>query len=142
MILPTAVNFIFVLILIVLMRKQIKLVSILAPYTAKQNKIKYLTLMKVNIILGISFLVQEIPLLGAFGVCITSVNHSEVAATQCTHNIILTATFAFGKPLDLLIYASLSARFRQEFMKLFRTEKKNPDEMFNQMKHDLPVVLP
>jgi hypothetical protein len=119
MILPTAVSLTFLLILIVLMRKQIKLMSILAPHTAKQNKIKYLTLMKVNIILGISFLVQEIPLLGYYGVLISSADFSEVVEAGCYHYMVMTASFAFGKPLDLLIYASLSTAFRKEFLKFF-----------------------
>jgi hypothetical protein len=124
MILPTAVCLIFLLILLVLLRKQIKMVSIIAPHTAKKNKIKYLTLMKVNIILGISFLVQESPLLGYYGVLLASADVSENLKARCYINMIMTTTFAFGKPLDLLIYASLSTKFRQELMKLFRIREK------------------
>jgi uncharacterized membrane protein len=128
MILPTAVSLIFILILLVLMRKQIKLVSMMAPHTAKKNTIKYITLMKVNVILGISFLLQEIPLLVALGVFISTTDFSEGMSTQCIYNMIMTVTFAFGKPLDLFIYASLSTTFRQEFIKLFRIREKKNDQ--------------
>jgi hypothetical protein len=101
------------IILWILMRRQIKAVSVLASHTKKP--VKYLQLMKISIFLGISFVVQEIPqvILQAllFGTDLPSVRKFHSISS-----IVMTLSFAIGKPVDLIIYSMQSEAFRSKFV--------------------------
>jgi hypothetical protein len=103
-------------------RKEIKKVALMRiNYVNNKSKnVKYLTLMKINIILGISFIVQECPMFWSFIHMSSTSSYSDIANMQSMVHIYSAVVFAIGKPLDVIIYASLSVAVRKEFLKLLR----------------------
>lgn len=124
--LPICIYFICIVFLIVLVRKEITRMSHLAPASSLKvlRNVKYLILMKVHIYLGISLFLQETPILvstflGTFGQSITGIKNASSVVL-----IFMFQTFAIGKPMDLLIYASLSQKVKTALLNIICCRNK------------------
>lgn len=124
--LPICIHFICTVLLIFLVRKEITRMSNLAPTSSLKalRNVKYLILMKVHIYLGISFFLQETPILvttnlGSFGQSLTGIKNASSVVL-----IYMFQTFAIGKPIDLLIYASLSQKVKTELLNIICCRNK------------------
>lgn len=118
-IIPFIVHFISILILVVLLIKHIRTLSLLASNIAVE-RVRYVVLMKVNIAMGVSFILQELPVILFF-------LYQFVYSEKEVYNLafyeqyqgfatsVMSISFCVGKPIDLLIYCSLSKAFREEF---------------------------
>lgn len=100
--------------------------SHLAPASSLKalRNVKYLILMKVHIYLGISLFLQETPILvstflGTFGQSITGIKNASSVVL-----IFMFQTFAIGKPIDLLIYASLSQKVKTALLNIICCRNK------------------
>lgn len=116
--LPICIQFVCTILLIFMVRKEINRLSHLRSTSRALKNLNYLILIKVHIYLGISFIIQEAPIYVAF--ILTNVSWGE-KNMQTTNSIILIymyQTFAIGKPIDLLIYASLSQKVKSELMNI------------------------
>lgn len=124
--LPICIHFTCTVLLIFLVRKEIKRMSNLAPTSSLKalRNVKYLILMKIDIYLGISFFLQETPILVStvFGSFIQSLTGIKNASSVVL--IYMFQTFAIGKPIDLLIYASLSQKVKTELLNIICCRNK------------------
>ena len=121
---PFVLHFISIVLLIILLTKHIRTLSVLV-HNAPVERIKYVSLLKVNIGLGISFFLQELPIIFFFiyQVVLVSdhVTYDKIYSKyQGVAIAIMSISFSIGKPIDLMIYASLSQSFKQEIRKLIR----------------------
>ena len=121
---PFMLHFISIVLLIILLTKHIRTLSVLV-HNAPVERIKYVSLLKVNIGLGISFFLQELPIIFFFiyQVVLVSdhVTYDKIYSKyQGVAIAIMSISFSIGKPIDLMIYASLSQSFKQEIRKLIR----------------------
>lgn len=124
-VLPFTLHCIIIVILVVLLTKQIRVLSVLAENIAIE-RVKYLLLMKVNIALGLSFMLQELPVI-TFIMYQFLFNSDRLDSDktgmeyQGYVTVIMSISFCIGKPIDLLIYSSLSKAFKEELNHLLRS---------------------
>lgn len=119
-ILPFIFHLITIVILVIFLTKHIRTLTVLTNNIAVE-RVKYIVLMKVNIGLGLSFLLQEMPLiislLSQIGIS-ENIKDSNIEATgtkfQGYTTVLMSISFCIGKPIDLLIYCSLSKAFKEE----------------------------
>jgi hypothetical protein len=124
MLFPMILHCVCVVILAVLLKKQIMAVAKLHVSKKQRSKVKYLQLLKISAILGISFLVQEMPQ-AVTQVYIFAGNEDSVSKFNSLSFVMMSISFAFGKPADMLIYASQSNSFRTTLSKwICRSKKK------------------
>jgi hypothetical protein len=122
--LPLLIHIVELLVLQYLYRKSIRnlaaLTSNIKPKITK--KVKFVVLMRVNMFLGISFVLQELPsvVLPLWGLYDPQVYNSAFDASQGLFIISISISFMIGKPIDVLIYASLSTAFRKQIKKILR----------------------
>ena len=111
--------------LIYLVRKEIARLSFLTPNGSKKVllNVNYLVLIKVHIYLSISFIVQEIPIFVVFFLSQSSQSAQDSIKMQSLIQIFMFQSFAVGKPIDFLIYASLSRLVKGELQKMFCCRK-------------------
>ena len=111
--------------LIYLVRKEIARLSFLAPNGSKKVllNVNYLVLIKVHIYLSISFILQEIPIFVIFFLSQSSQSAQDSIKMQSLIQIFMFQSFAVGKPIDFLIYASLSRLVKGELQKMFCCRK-------------------
>ena len=111
--------------LIYLVRKEIARLSFVAPNGSKKVllNVNYLVLIKVHIYLSISFIVQEIPIFVVFFLSQSSQSAQDSIKMQSLIQIFMFQSFAVGKPIDFLIYASLSRLVKGELQKMFCCRK-------------------
>lgn len=104
-----------------LVKKEIKKMSFLTPVksTKISKSVKYIILIKVHIFLGISFILQETPIYISFFVLYFSKNIESVKNANSIVVSYMILTFAIGKPIDLIIYASLSQKVKSELKRIF-----------------------
>lgn len=116
-----------------MLHKNIRSLSVLTN-NATVKRIKYVMLMKINIGLCFSFVLQELP----FNILLFlqfayheggNTNIENLSVFQGVVTSILSISYSVGKPVNLLIYSSLSSSFKQEmgsilmkFKSLFRCE--------------------
>lgn len=124
--LPICIHFICTVFLIFLVRKEIKKMSYLVPISNLKalRNVKYLILIKIHIYLGISFFLQESPILVSivYGSFVQSLAGLKNANSLVS--IFMFQTFAIGKPIDLLIYASLSQKVKTELLNIICCRNK------------------
>lgn len=119
-ILPFVFHLITIVALVIFLTKHIRTLTVLTNNIAVE-RIKYIVLMKVNIGLGLSFILQEMPLiislLSQIGIS-ENIKESNIEATgaqfQGYTTVLMSISFCIGKPIDLLIYCSLSKAFKEE----------------------------
>lgn len=104
--------------LVVLLHKNVRSLSVLTN-NATVKRVKYVMLMKINIGLCFSFVLQELP----FNVLLflqfahhegESTNIGNLSLFHGVATSILSISYSIGKPVNLLIYSSLSSSFKQE----------------------------
>ena len=119
--LPILIHILCTFFIILLVRKEIKRVSFLTPSSGVKihKNVKYLVLIKVHILLGISFIFQEVPIY-ASPIIAATFQMSEVSETaQAIVTVIMFQAFAVGKPVDVIIYASLSKKVKSDLKRIF-----------------------
>ena len=119
---PFALNVVSIIALIILLAKHIRTLSLLV-HNVTGRQIKYVVLMKVNICLGMSFILQELPVIVLqFYQFKNNDGGAETESIffeyQGITNIAMSISFCIGKPIDLLIYSSLSKAFQEEMKHL------------------------
>ena len=119
---PFALNVVSIIALIILLAKHIRTLSLLV-HNVTGRQIKYVVLMKVNICLGVSFILQELPvIILQFYQFKNNEGGAETKGIffeyQGITNIAMSISFCIGKPIDLLIYSSLSKAFQEEMKHL------------------------
>ena len=116
---PLFLNIVSITCLIVLLTKQIRAVSILV-HNVNVKRVKYLVLMKVNIGLGVSCILQELPVIGIFFYQFGFIGHEMTLYSRYfgIATTVMSISFVIGKPLDLLIYSSLSRTFKEELKQI------------------------
>ena len=119
---PLVLNIVSITCLIVLLTKQIRAVSVLV-HNVSVKRVKYLVLMKVNIGLGVSCILQELPVIGIFFYQFAFYGQRVEAFSLYTKyfgiaTTVMSISFVIGKPLDLLIYSSLSRIFKEEMKQI------------------------
>lgn len=119
-ILPFVFHLITIVALVIFLTKHIRTLTVLTNNIAVE-RIKYIVLMKVNIGLGLSFILQEMPLIISLLLQIgisENIKESNIEATgaqfQGYTTVLMSISFCIGKPIDLLIYCSLSKAFKEE----------------------------
>lgn len=127
--LPICIHIICTFLLIVLVRKEIKKLSFLTHMCSSQilKKVKYLIIIKVHIYLGISFMLQETPIYFSLFYLNFNDNINNLKEANSVFLNYMMLTFAIGKPIDLIIYASLSKKVKNELWKIVcckNTEKQ------------------
>lgn len=127
--LPICIHIICTFLLIVLVRKEIKKLSFLTHMCSSQilKKVKYLIIIKVHIYLGISFMLQETPIYFSLFYLNFNDNINKLKEANSVFLNYMMLTFAIGKPIDLIIYASLSKKVKNELWKIVcckNTEKQ------------------
>ena len=123
--LPICINIFCTFFLIYLVRQEINKISFLAPNcnTKIYNNVKYLILIKVHILLGISFILQEMPIYVSFVYATTGRDGLAIDTAQAVILVNMFQSFAIGKPIDVIIYASLSRKVKSELQKLLCCRK-------------------
>lgn len=118
---PISIHFVCTLMFVFLVKKEIKKMSFLTPVksTKISKSVKYIILIKVHIFLGISFILQETPIYISFFVLYFSKNIKSVKNANSIVVSYMILTFAIGKPIDLIIYASLSQKVKSELKRIF-----------------------
>lgn len=119
--------------LVIMLQKHIRSLSVLTN-NATVKRIKYVMLMKINIGLCFSFVLQELPfnILLFLQFAYHEGENTNIENLSLFHGVvtsILSISYSVGKPVNLLIYSSLSSSFKQEmgsillkFKSLFRCE--------------------
>lgn len=121
-VLPFTLHCIIIVVLVVLLTKQIRVLLVLSGNIAIE-RVKYILLMKVNIALGLSFVLQELPVI-TFTMYQFLFNSDRLDSDktgmqyQGYVTVIMSISFCIGKPIDLLIYSSLSKAFKEELKHL------------------------
>jgi hypothetical protein len=123
MLFPMISHCVCVVVLAVLLKKQIMAVKNLVADKRQRSKVKYLHLMKVSFLLGISFLVQEIPQ-AIIQVNLFDGDMHSISKFNSISYVMMSISFAFGKPTDILIYASQSKPFRTALSRWVCRNKK------------------
>jgi hypothetical protein len=119
-VIPILMQFINVIMLTIVLRKHIKTMSVLMQETKNVGVVNYIRLLKVTILLGISFLLQELPP-GIFQIIVANDRYmANVTKMNSTYLLYVSVSFAVTKPLDIIIYASQSKVFRRELLKIFK----------------------
>lgn len=117
-IIPFIFHFITIMMLVFLLTKHIRTLSLLTNNIAVE-RVKYVVLMKVNIAMGVSFVLQELPviLFFAYQIVYSGKNVDNLAIYEQYQGFatsVMSISFCIGKPIDLLIYCSLSRSFKEE----------------------------
>lgn len=118
-VLPFTLHCIIIVVLVVLLTKQIRVLSEIFSGNIAIERVKYILLMKVNIALGLSFVLQELPVI-TFIMYQFLFNSDRLDSDktgmqyQGYVTVIMSISFCIGKPIDLLIYSSLSKAFKEE----------------------------
>lgn len=104
--------------LVVLLHKNIRSLSVLTINTTVK-RIKYVMLMKINIGFCFSFVLQELPfnILLFLQLAYHEGENAHIENFSLFHGVttsILSISYSIGKPVNLLIYSSLSSSFKQE----------------------------
>lgn len=104
--------------LVFLLTKHIRTLSLLTNNIAVE-RVKYIVLMKVNIAMGVSFVLQELPviLFFAYQIVYSGKKVDNLAIYEQYQGFatsVMSISFCIGKPIDLLIYCSLSRSFKEE----------------------------
>lgn len=110
--LPICIHCICTILLIVMVQKEINRLSLLTSTSKALKNLNYLILIKVHIYLGISFIIQETPIYVAFILPNVSWNENNLKIANSVVLIYMYQTFAIGKPIDLIIYGSLSRKVK------------------------------
>lgn len=123
--LPLCIQILCTVVLIFMIRKQITKLSFLTPIGRSKiaQKVAYLVLIRAHIYLAVSFLVQEIPVYFAV---ISALYNQDTSNFQKVNSILVLyiyQTFAIGKLIDFLIYASLSRKVKSELKNLIFCKK-------------------
>ena len=119
--LPILIHILCTFLIIFLVQKEIKRVSFLTPSSSVKihKNVKYLVLIKVHILLGISFIFQEVPIY-ASSLIVSALQLSNMSETiQAIVTVIMFQSFAVGKPVDVIIYASLSKKVKSDLKRIF-----------------------
>lgn len=122
-VLPFTLHCIIIVVLVVLLTKQIRVLSEIFSGNIAIERVKYILLMKVNIALGLSFVLQELPVI--IFIMYQFLFNSDRLDSDKTGmqyqgyvTVIMSISFCIGKPIDLLIYSSLSKTFKEELKHL------------------------
>lgn len=110
--------------LVIFLYKNVRVLSVLTD-NAIVRRVKYLRLMAINIGLGLSFLLQELPVIVATVHLLAfsegeNTNGGNFATQQGLIISVVLISYSIGKPLNLLIYANLSSTFQQELKDLLK----------------------
>lgn len=124
--LPLCIQSLCTVVLIFMIRKQITKLSFLTPIGRSKiaQKVAYLVLIRAHIYLAVSFFVQEIPIYFAV---ISALYNQDTSNFQKINSIVILyiyQTFAIGKLIDFLIYASLSRKVKSELKNLIFCKKR------------------
>jgi hypothetical protein len=125
LLIPVVFQTVSLVVLRVIMKRRIKAVENLVSDNRQRSAVKYVRLMKVPLFLGISFLIQEIPLI------ITNVYSFSVGIKTLSKFISISynsmaISYSIGKPVDLLIYANQSEVFRKTLSKWLCRNRQPP----------------
>lgn len=112
--LPICIHCICTILLILMVRKEFNRLSLLTSTSKALKNLNYLILIKVHIYLGISFIIQETPISVAFILPNVSWNENSLQIANSVVLIYMYQTIAIGKPIDLIIYGSLSRKVKSE----------------------------
>lgn len=112
--LPICIHCICTIRLILMVRKEINRLSLFTSTSKALKNLNYLILIKVHIYLGISFIIQETPISVAFILPNVSWNENSLQIANSVVLIYMYQTIAIGKPIDLIIYGSLSRKVKSE----------------------------
>lgn len=98
-----------------------KKLSLLTPVGGSRilKGVKYLILINVHIFLGISFILKETPIIISVFVPFFSKNIGSIKNANSIVISYMIQTFTIGKPIDLVIYASLSQKVKAELQRMF-----------------------
>jgi hypothetical protein len=101
--LPILLRCIATVILAFCIRNEIKKVALLKGNTGTSSKkVKYLVLMKVNMILSIAFIIQECPVIWSFIRLSSTSNQAEIFDVLSTVHVYSAVIYAIGKPFDVI----------------------------------------
>lgn len=119
---PLTLHVITMFTLSIILIRQVRTLSILMHNVSVQ-RVKYIRLLKVNLVLGVSFLAQELPVTVMLCFQFFYFGNDEDVFEMYTPyigitNTVMSISYCIGKPVDLLIYASLSKTFRDELKQL------------------------
>lgn len=132
-VIPFCVHLVIIIALIALLATNIRSLSLLTNKNSL-GQVKYVVLMKVNIGLGLSFILQELPLtfIFLFQFAYHYSSWGNFIKFQSVATSILSISYSIGKPVNFLIYSSLSSSFRQELkhllLSVFKYRKNKTQE--------------
>lgn len=109
--------------LVVLLNKNIRSLTVLTN-NISVKRVNCVRLMKINIGLGFSSILQELPfmfvLFSQFHFYQWEKYNAVFSSYQGLATSVISITYNVGKPINLLIYASLSSSFKQELKHILR----------------------
>lgn len=125
-VIPFCVHLVIIVVLVALLAKNVRSLSLLTNKSSLKQ-VKYVVLMKVNIGLGLSFVLQELPLtfIFLFQFAYHYTEWGNFIKFQSVATSVLSISYSIGKPVNFLIYSSLSSSFRQELKYLLSAIFKN-----------------
>lgn len=132
-VIPFCVHLVIIIALIALLATNIRSLSLLTNKNSL-GQVKYVVLMKVNIGLGLSFILQELPLtfIFLFQFAYHYSSWGNFIRFQSVATSIMSISYSIGKPVNFLIYSSLSSSFRQELkhllLSVFKYRKNKTQE--------------
>lgn len=122
-VIPFCLHLVMTMGLVVLLNKNIRSLTVLTN-NVSINRVSYVKLMKINIGLGVSSILQELPfifvLFSQFHFFQWENTNEVFSSFQGLATSILYISYNVGKPTNLLIYASLSSSFKKELKHVTR----------------------
>jgi hypothetical protein len=126
LLIPVLLQCVLLVALLLLLKKHIKAVENLVHDNRQRSVVKYLRLMKISIFMGISFLIQEVPLVVTLSYGFSDDLRSLTRMTSMSY-VLMAISYAIGKPVDLLIYSYQSETFKKTLSKWLCRIKKVKD---------------
>jgi hypothetical protein len=137
LLIPILFQCVCIVLLSVLMKKRIKAVMKLTGGGKQKAEVNYVRLMKVSLLLGISFLIQEMPLIISQVNGFTLELNYKLSKNNSLSYVLMSISYAVWKPIDMLIYATQSKAFKTTLSKWLcqiKRKKKAGFEANNRVK--------
>ena len=116
-VIPFSLNLVMAVGLVILLNRNLRSLTVLTN-NVSINRVSYVRLMKINIGLGVSSILQELPLIfvlfSQFHFSKWDNTNEVFSSFQGLATTIIYISSNVGKPINLLIYSSLSSSFKKE----------------------------
>lgn len=116
-VIPFSLNLVMAVGLVILLNRHLRSLTVLTD-NVSINRVSYVRLMKINIGLGVSSILQEVPLIfvlfSQFHFFKWDNTNEVFSSFQGLATTIIYISSNVGKPINLLIYSSLSSSFKKE----------------------------